>query len=472
MTLENAQIGDIVRKVLNELGATGKTAPQTTGQTMGLRGVFETAEQAVGAVDRANTQFRRLNIARRKAIVEALREAAIAHAQELAALAVEETRMGRVADKVAKHLLVADKTPGTEALPGAAHMGDHGLTTEEPAPFGTIFAVTPTTNPTATIFNNAISMLAAGNTVYFAPHPRSLKTSLATIDILNEAVERAGGPANACVTTSTVDLKVVQAMMRHPKIALLCVTGGTGVVDQALTAGKRVIGAAAGNPPVLVDDTADPEKAARDIILGHSFDNNLPCVSEKEVIATAGIADKLMACFRAADNAIVLESAQLEALEKVALNEKRTGPNPKMIGQNANVLLRELGIDAGDDIRSIIVETDKDHPFVRLELMMPVLGVVRTGSFEQAVDIAVDVEERLRHSAIIHSANVHHMSTFGRAIGTTIFVKNAPSYAGIGMGGEGHTSFTIAGRTGEGLATVRTFSRVRRCTLVGAFALS
>jgi propionaldehyde dehydrogenase len=259
--------------------------------------------------------------------------------------------------------------------------------------------------------------------------------------------------------------------MRHPKIALICATGGPAVVDQALQSGKRAIGAAAGNPPVLVDDTADPVKAARDIIAGHSFDNNLPCTSEKEVIVTAGIADALMRAFKANPECVVLDRNFLPQLEEVVLNERRSGPAPKYIGQNANVILRQLGIEASDDVRCVIVETDKDHPFVRHELMLPVLSVVRAGDFEDALDLAVEVEGGLRHSAIIHSANIYHMSEFGKAINTSVFVKNAPSYAGLGFTGEGFTSFTIAGRTGEGMTTCRTFSRLRRCTLVGAFSL-
>ncbi|TBW36777.1 aldehyde dehydrogenase family protein [Siculibacillus lacustris] len=474
MGIEDAQIREIVRRVVGgmDLQSPGSAPAVAKESATGLRGVFTTAEAALAAAERAFAQYRRASLAKRKAIVEELRKTCVASAQRLARMAVDESGMGRVSDKVMKHHLVAEKTPGVEDLPSRAFVGDHGLTTEEPAPFGIIFAVTPTTNPSATLFNNAISMLAAGNVIYFAPHPRALKTALTCIDLINEAIERAGGPANLVVTTDTVDLATVQAMMRHPKIALLCVTGGTGVVDQALTSGKRVIGAAAGNPPALVDDSADPGKAARDIIAGHSFDNNLPCVAEKEVIVTAAIADDLMTCFRSAPDVVTLAASGLDLLEKVVLNADRSGPNPKMIGKNACVILRELGITAGEEVRAIVVEADRFNPIVRHELMMPVLGVVRVGGFEEAVDVAVEVEGGLRHSAIIHSSNIYHMSEFAHAIGTTIFVKNAPSFAGIGFGGEGPTSFTIAGRTGEGLASAHTFTRVRRCALVGAFSLT
>lgn len=470
MALDEDRMTEIVRRVINELSHKDGPVPAETQPH--YRGVFGNADDALRAVGGAAQQLAKQSIAQRRKIVEHLRAAAVAHSEPLAKMAAEESRMGRPEDKAKKHRLLAEKTPGVEALRADAFVGDDGLTTEELAPFGTILAVTPTTNPTATLLNNAISMLAAGNTIYFAPHPRSLKTSLTCIDIINQAVEAAGGPANTCVTTDHVDLKVVETLMRSPKIALLCVTGGTGVVDLAMTCGKRVIGAAAGNPPVLVDDSADPERAARDIVLGHSFDNNLPCIAEKEVIATAAVAGKLMDCFRARHDAVVLDQSHLPQLEKIILNEKRSGPAPKMIGQNANIILRELGISAGDDVRTVIVETDKAHPFVQLELMIPVLAVARVTSFDEALETAVEAEHGLHHSAIIHSANIYHMSEYAKAMKTTILVKNAPSYAGIGLGGEGHAGFTIAGRTGDGIATARTFSRVRRCSLVGAFSLA
>ncbi len=464
MPFQEDQIEAIVQKVLANLSQVSVERPTP------LRGVFPTPNQAVEAAVTAYRKYRKVGIEQRKAIIQAVRRKAMDNAQKLAQMAHEETHLGRVSDKVLKNLLVAEKTPGVEILPNEAFVGDNGLTLEECAPFGVILAITPVTNPTSTIINNTISMIAAGNTVVFAPHPASRKVSLVTIDLLNEAIESAGGPPNLLTACEQASIEIAQELMAHPQIALLVVTGGKAVVDTALKSGKRTIGAAAGNPPALVDDTADPAKAARDIVAGHSLDNNLPCTSEKEIIATAGIYDALINCFHSAENSMVLKISDIPRLENVVLNEKRSGPNPKYIGRNANVILKELGYQAGDELRTIIVETDKNHPFVRLEMMMPVLPIVRVPTFEEAVDVAVEVEAGLRHSAVIHSSNIYHMSDFGRAINTTLFVKNAPSYAGLGLGGEGYTSFTIAGRTGEGMTTARTFTRIRRCTLVGAFS--
>ena len=467
--VQEAQIENIIQQVMAQLQVNGNQQGAMPRAAQ-YRGVFPTADEAVRAAHTALDCFGRVSLTQRKAIVKAMREIAIENAQKLAQLAYDETGKGRVSDKVLKNLLCAEKTPGVEFLPTDAYVGDDGLTLEENAPFGVVLAITPVTNPTSTIINNAISMVAAGNAVVFAPHPASQKSSLATMDLLNEAIVGAGGPQNLLVAVQEASIQVANELMNHPQIPLICTTGGPAVVTASLSCGKRAIGAAAGNPPALVDDTADPQKAARDIILGHSFDNNMPCTSEKEVIMTSGIADALMNAFRQADNAHVLDPALLPQLEAIVLNEKRSGPNPKYIGKNACVMLAELGIAADEHIRAIIVEVDINHPFVRHEMMMPVLGVVRVRDFEDGVNAAVEVEAGLRHSAIIHSSNIYHMSEFGRAINTTIFVKNAPSFAGLGFGGEGHTSFTIAGRTGEGMTTCRTFTRIRRCALVGAFS--
>ncbi len=465
-------IAQIVQRVVQRLSEnSGQASSAATPKPSGhRRGIFSSVEEAMKATKVAQEKFCKTSLATRKDMVAAMREVSKQEAQRLAELTVQETKMGRVDDKVKKNLLVAEKTPGVELLPCGAEMGDNGLTVEEYSPFGIILSVSPTTNPNATVINNSISMISAGNSVFFAPHPRALQTTLETIHILNGAIERAGGPANLIVATDSASIEHTKGLMRHPDISLICATGGPALVNEALSAGKRAIGAAAGNPPALVDDTADAERAAREIILGHSFDNNLPCTSEKEVIMTSGIADALMRAFRNAPNTYMVEPSLLPKLEALVLNENRNGPNPKCVGQDPCVILRELGIDVGQDIRAIIAEVDADHPFIHNELLMPVLGVTRVRDFKDAVRLAVEAEHGLRHSAIIHSSNIYNMSEFNHAINATLFIKNAPSYAGLGYGAEGHTSFTIAGRTGEGMTNTRTFVRSRRCILVGAFS--
>ncbi len=461
--VDEHQVNEIVRRIL--VGMDGRRTPRSVGP----QGIFATVDEAMAGLEVAQRLFNRISIAQRKAFIQAIRDAAIQNAQRLAQMAVEETKMGRVGDKVLKNQLAAEKTPGVEDLPVAAFVGDDGLTVEEPAPFGTILAILPVTNPSATIINNAISMIAAGNTVLFAPHPTARKVSFETIGLLNQAIEKAGGPSSLLVGIEEAGLDTVRQLMSHPQVALICATGGREIVHIAMSSGKRAIGAAAGNPPVIVDETANPEKAAREIVAGCSFDNNLPCIAEKEILVTEWMADALLRCFEPAGG-LVLDASYLPRLEKVVLT-KDGHPNRRYIGKNAATILHELGISAGDDLRAIVVEVGHDHPLVRNETMMPVLPLVRANNFEEAVNLAVAIEGGLRHTAIIHSANINHMSEFAKAVNTTIFVKNAPSYAGIGFGGEGPTSFTIAGASGEGLTTARVFARKRRCTLVGAFSL-
>ena len=273
-------------------------------------------------------------------------------------------------------------------------------------------------------------------------------------------------------------------MMKHPAVKLLVATGGPGVVKALLSSGKKAIGAGAGNPPVIVDETADIKKAAKDIIDGATFDNNLPCIAEKECFALQGIADELI-YYMQQNGAYLLKGSQIDDLVKTVLTEKieEQGKgctdrpkrilmlNKNWVGKDAKLILKAIGIEVGDDIKCIICETDADHPFVIEELMMPILPIVRVNNIDDAIKMAVKSEHGNRHSAHMHSKNIDHLTKFAKAIGTTIFVKNAPSYAGIGVGSEGYTTFTIAGPTGEGITSARSFTRQRRCVLVDSLSI-
>ncbi|MDT8899689.1 aldehyde dehydrogenase EutE [Selenomonadales bacterium 4137-cl] len=447
-------------------------------------GLFADLDDAVAAARQAYRQLKTLSRDSREAIIRAVREAAYGNAALLSGLAVQETGMGRVADKIIKNELAAQKTPGTEILYTEACSGDRGLTIVERGPYGVIGAITPTTNPSATIINNCIGMIAAGNAVVFSPHPSAVRTSCKTLAIINEAIVKAGGPENLLTAVARPSIETAGRLMKHPDINMLVATGGPAVVSAVLSSGKKAIGAGAGNPPAVVDQTADIAKAARDIVAGCSFDNNLPCIAEKEVIAVGSIADELMAYMRKA-GAYQLSGRQTEELAKVVLTEKQAeaaagcsyrptkiyAANKAFIGKDAGYILRHIGIEDGDAAKVILCETEADHPFVLEELMMPVLPLVQVKDVDAAIRLAVEVEHGNRHTAIMHSKNVDNMTRLARAIETTVFVKNGPSFAGIGVGGEGFTTFTIAGPTGEGLTSAKSFARQRRCVLVDAFSI-
>jgi acyl-CoA reductase-like NAD-dependent aldehyde dehydrogenase len=438
-------------------------------------GVFESLDDAVAASSAAFKALDALGLEKRHRIIESMREAMRQNARALAALAVEETGLGRVEDKVEKNLLVTNKTPGPEELTPTAASGDRGLALVEPAPFGVIGAITPVTNPSSTIICNSIGMVAAGNTVVFNPHPFAKRVSAETVRLLGGAIVKAGGPPNAIACTAAPTIESAGALMKHPRVRLLVVTGGGAVVAAAMNSGKRAICAGPGNPPAIVDQTADIEKAGRDVVFGHSFDNNVICTDEKEVIAVDSIADALKGAMKRA-GAFELPAADLPRLEKVIF-EKGAGPrghavvSKKYIGKNASMILRELGIAAGPEVRTVLVEVPNEHPLIWTEQMMPVLPLTRVKNVDEAIDLAVAAEQGYFHTATMHSHDIAALSAMARRCNCSIFVKNGPNLAGLGYGGEGYTSFTISSPTGEGMTSPRSFSRWRRCTLVDLFRI-
>ncbi len=455
MKIDEAQVSKIVKAVMSAVKENGENHQ---------KGVFESMTDALAAVDKAYKQYKKYTVAQREQMIANIRKLILQEAEVMAKLGVDETGMGNVRDKTIKHQLVANKTPGTEDLDPRVYTGDDGLTLIEMAPFGVIGSITPSTNPSETVLCNSIGMIAGGNAVVFNPHPHACKTANYAVDLVNRAILEAGGPENLVVSVKKPTKESSDEMMASPIVRMLVATGGPGVVHALLSSGKKAIGAGAGNPPVIVDDTADIKKAATDIVNGASFDNNLPCIAEKECFAFASITDRLIAHMQEA-GAYLVSGKQIDDLVKLCLIEKdgKYSINKKWVGKDAKKFLSAIGIES--DAKLIICETEQMHPFVQTEMMMPILAIVRVNDIDEAIDMAVRAEHGNRHSAHIHSKNVDRLTAFARAIETTIFVKNAPSYAGIGAGGEGHTTFTIAGPTGEGLTSARSFTRQRRCVM-------
>ena len=459
MEMNEKYINQIVQSVIKNLENAEPTGDRK------LKGVFTNMSDALAAVQEAYLFYKSYSVEQREKMISNIRKLTLAEAEVMAKMGVEETGMGRVADKIIKHQLVANKTPGTEDLTTQAMTGDDGLTLIEMAPYGVIGSITPSTNPSETVICNSIGMIAGGNGVVFNPHPNACKVANYAVDLVNRAIVEAGGPENLVVSVYKPTMDSSKEMMASPIVRMLVATGGPGVVRTLLSSGKKAIGAGAGNPPVIVDDTADIAKAAKDIVAGASFDNNLPCIAEKECFAFANIADELISNMTQ-NGAYFLNAAQAEQLKGIALVEKdgKYSINKKWVGKDASLFLKELGINS--DARLIICETDELHPFVQVEMMMPILPIVRVNNIEEAIKMAVKAEHGNRHTAHIHSKNIDNLTAFAKAVETTIFVKNAPSYAGIGAGGEGYTTFTIAGPTGEGLTAAHSFTRARRCVMV------
>lgn len=433
----------------------------------GSLGIYADANAAAQAAWRGYQANERTSKNLREDMVKAMRAASRRHIRELCEYAVAETGLGRVDDKIAKLDLVIRKTPGTEILRPVAFTGDDGLTLTERAPYGVILAVTPCTNPTETVLCNAIGMIAGGNSVVFNVHPAARQVCNWLVHILNEAIIGVGGPRDLLVSVEEPTIESANILFKHELIRLVVVTGGPGVVAAAMKSGKKTIGAGPGNPPAVVDETANLAKAADAIIRGASVDNNIVCIAEKEIIAVDSIADELRRNL-CNSGALLLSSKEVRALEGVVLHGD--GVNKDWVGKDASLIAAQIGLRGhGSDLRVLLCEVDESHPFVQHELLMPILPMVRAANVSEAIAAAVRVEHGFHHTATMHSTNIDNMSAFARVCNCSIFVKNDACLAGLGLGGEGYTSFTIASPTGEGLTTAVHFTRERRCTLKESF---
>jgi propionaldehyde dehydrogenase len=457
-------VDKVIRLVLDELDR------EREGQSTESMGLQDTVDEAVQNAVEAQKRLISMTLESRRKIIEAIRKATLDNNETLSALAVRETKLGRYEDKIRENILCATKTPGVEDIRPQALSGDHGLMLLEFAPVGVIGSLTPITNPTGTLIHNAISMIAAGNSVIFNPHPNAKETSAQVITLFHRAIAQAGGPPGLISSVRQPTLATAKEIIEHPKINMLVATGGRPVVNTVLRSGEKAIGAGAGNPPALVDETAHLRKAAQCIVNGASINNNIFCTSEKEVLVVEEVASSLIKFMQETGRAYLLNREEAERVTNLVVTPQRQ-INGAYIGKDVQVILKEIGIQVDEECRLAIFEAPKDHPLVWLEQMMPVMPIVRVKDVQEGIELGVAVEQGNRHTAVMHSTNVDNMTAFARAVQATIFVKNGPSYAGIGLGGEGHTAFTIAGPTGEGLTSARTFTRQRRCTIVESFRI-
>ena len=472
----SSELAAIVEKVVQRIGGAGLASDSSSGSSAGNeiqtsgRGVFPDIDTAVTAARTAFQVYSTVPLETRKRMIANVRRRATEYVDLMSRLAVEETGLGRVSDKVVKNLLVINKTPGPEILEPKLFTGDDGITMTEHAPYGTFGVITPCTNPTETVINNGIGMLSAGNTAVFNFHPSAKRVSALCISIMNDAIVEAGGPENTLTAVAEPTIASAQALMKHPEVRLLCVTGGPAVVKVAMGSGKKAIAAGPGNPPVVVDETADISAAGAGIVAGASLDNNVVCIVEKEVFVVDSVADQLIKAMAKA-GAVLIGAHQVRRLEQLILEADRQHIKKQYVGQNASVFLDELGVPYDGDPRLVICEVPWDHPFVQVEMLTSILPITRVADVDEGIARAVQAEHGFGHTACMWSKNIENLHKMARVINTSIFVKNAASYAGLGYGGEGYTSFTIASPTGEGLTTALTFSRQRRCTLKDFFRI-
>ena len=468
----------LVSKVVAEVIARlqSQTAAAKSGQ--GAFGVYDQMNDAVEAAHRSFEKLREMGVSARKKAIGAIRRLCVSKAPEWGAIEFNETKIGRLEHKIEKLKICGDLVPGVEMLERMAFSGDFGLTIIDFAPWGVIGAITPSTHSVPTLTGNAINMIAAGNAVVFNTHPAAAHCAAVAIRGYNEAIFQETGIADLLTTVVKPTIGTFEEMCKHPGVKLLCVTGGPAVVAAAMKTGKRAICAGPGNPPVVVDETADLKSAALSIIQGGSYDNNLLCIGEKEVFVVASVADKLIAELKKA-GAVQLDAAQIEALAKKAFvfSEGKGGGCPHasvsrdLIGRDAAVLARAIGLEVPPGTQLLFGETGAGHLFVEEEQMMPFVPIVRVPDVDAAIKAAIHAEHGYKHTAVMHSQNIRNLTKMAQQVDTTLFIKNGPSMTGLGLGGEGFLSFSIATPTGEGVTTPMTFTRSRRCVMVDSLNL-
>ena len=406
----------------------------------------------------------------RRTVIEAIRKKLRPCVQELAEREYAETCMGNVRDKIIKLVLALDKTPGVEDLVSEVVTGDNGMTLHEKFPYGVVLAIHPATNPCATMINNVIGMLAAGNSVINLPNPRCMETSLFLSEKINEAIEEACGIKNLLVTMPESRGEIVTEIINHPDVALVVATGGRKMMSQALYSPKRVIAGGPANPVAIVDETADLAKAARDISDGASFDNNIMCISEKCIVAVESIIPEFVKELERNGVYYIDNEEEMLKITQTVLNHDMKMVR-KMEGKSAMEILKESGICPDHHVRLVVMRTFSKHPLVLEECLMPVVPLVAAADFEEALETALFTEQGYRHTAMMHSQCIDRLTRAARTMNTTVFIKNGSSLAGIGLNGEEMASFTIANITGEGITTARDFACKRSCTLTGGFSV-
>ena len=485
MAITEQQIRSIVEQVVSKMipeheavtdkSVTDKSVTEKSTEPLNQTGTYSEMDKLIDAAEEAQRELIGMTLEKRKQIIQNIRDFVIQNMDTLCRMAVDETGLGNIRDKRIKNWLAAMKTPGVEDLEPYSYTDDYGLTLIERAPYGVIGSITPCTNPTETLICNGIGMIAGGNAVIFNPHPAAKETSNYLISLFNRAVMKAEGPPNLLSAVSDPTIESAQAMMKHPKISMIVVTGGPAVVKAAMQSEKKVIAAGPGNPPVVVDETADIDKAGRDIVNGAGLDNNIVCICEKEVLSVSSITDSLKEAMKKY-GAYELNPSQTDKVTQLVISDPgRPGhegaPNKQFVGKDASVIAEKIGIKVSADTKILTCEVDRDHPLVWTEQLMPVIPIVRMNNADEAIDFAVQCEHEFKHTASIHSKNIDRLSRMAKVMNSSLFVKNGPNYAGLGYEGAGFTSFTIASPTGEGITRARTFTRERRCALIGHFRI-
>lgn len=471
MAVDENKIASIVKSVLENMEKESLDDKKTENNSeLGKRGIFSDLESAVASAVKSQKEYKEVSKEKRRELIEAVRNISVENAERLGRMAVDITGLGRWQDKKAKIINSATLTPGLEDIKTEVLDGDQGVTLIEKVPVGFVVLIAPTTHPIAQIVNHAICMLAAGNSTFICPHPRAQEVTREIIRLINDAIEEAGGPKNLIVALDRVSLEIVETVIKHSETDMIMAAGGPSVVEMALTSGKKAIAAGPGNPPVLVDETANIEKAAADIVNGAVFDNNILCIAEKEIFAVNSIADQLLKELENNDF-YVLKGEEINKVTDLVVKDQ-DHVNPDYVGKDAEVILNDAGISVSGNIRGAVMDVNFDHPLVMIEQMLPVLPLVRVNNYAEGIDKSLKAEQHFGHTAMFHSNNLDRIADFSRRMEVTISVINGPSYAGLDVEGDSNYTHSIAEPTFEGICTPENYTREIRTSICGGIKFS
>lgn len=489
MEVQQQVIAEIAREVVSRLRAQmqptqGSAAHPSNGAARDARstapglgdGIFATVDDAVNAAYESQKKVEAMSLADRQRLTDIIVRICNDRREELGKMEMNETKVGRLDHKIQK-LTNMRYVLSVDDMRSDARSDNTGLCIIERAPWGVIGMMTPVTHSVPTLASNAINVIAAGNTAIFGPHPSGKRVAQYAIQLFNREFQRELGVTNVLTTVQEPSLEAAEQIFHHPKVALLAVTGGPAVVKAAAQSGKRVIAAGPGNPPVVVDCTADLDHAAKCVVAGASYDNNLLCIGEKEVFVVASVADAFIAAMRR-NGAFQLDSAAVDRLTRAAFTFEgggggcaRAHVKKDFVGKDPAVLAAAASVSIPPDTQLLFGETEENHPFVVEEQMMPFIPIVRVKDVEAAIAAAVKAEHGYRHTAVIHTQNVNTATRYARAMNTTLLVHNAASPASLGVGGPGYFSHSIATPTGEGITTPMTFTRERQMVVGNALRI-
>ncbi len=471
MDISEKELQEIVRKIVhNVTEKINLSNVSYSNSANGDWGVFDDMNNAVEAAYKAFIEYKERSMQCRKKFIDAVRQMAIDYKDELARMTVEETKMGRVEHKIAKFINAAENSPGIEYLNPEAWSGKNGLAIDEFAPFGVIGNITPSTHPGPTMINNIIIQLAAGNTIAFNPHPSAKKLNAKVIQLANQYMVKAGAPNNLVTCVKEPTLETAKTLFEHKNVELLSITGGPFMVEMAMKYPKKVIAAGPGNPPVLIDETADLKLAATEITQSASYDNNILCIAEKEIFVVESVFERFMMEMEKAGN-VRLSKEQMDLMSEKILerNGKHWVISRDFVGRNANILAKVLGMNLSNNVPLLFGETGNEHPFVIAEQMAPCIPVVKVANFEEGVTAALKAEHGFKHTASIFTKDMERATYYTKILDCDVHTINGGTLRGDGGDlGEGYFSHTIATPTGEGICTPKDFSRKRRIMTHGS----